>query len=255
MKSRALTILLLVFVSFLSRLEAKSYNDWLVDLRAVDSLADDQINGFSSILRGGNIDGLNENQTYAVKDEILNSFERQETLPTGSIELLCDIATNPKQDDVMRDYAIQHLSTMYPRATDKLQVEKVLWKSLNESNKSIAGTTLIALQRIFKDQPGRLQEIRPHILKLLKNVNANVESRVAAIQLAGEWNMKECESYLIELSQTSNSIPMRLSAIGSLGQIGGSSSIANLEKMLFSKEKPLSVAATKALKRIKARNS
>jgi hypothetical protein len=227
----------------------KSFENWISEMEGMTVAAPDQLNRLYKLLESREIPGLTPDQMYAVKDEVMNALERQEPVPPKAIEVLCRIVRDAKQDEVLRDYAVQHLSSLHGRVVDPALIEGALWHGLSETSLSLAGSSLISLHRIMEKGGGQLEKLDPYILSILKETKAHPESRTAAVQLAGERRLKQAIPHLKRILNGDEAYTLKLAAIGALGQMDDASVDGLLSGASNGKDELLRPAAKKALAR------
>lgn len=136
-------------------------------------------------------------------------------------------------DDVIRDYALQHLAAMKEKHVLSIQLE-ALAAALNEDGVPLAGTTLIGLRSISEQSadPRALERIRDKVPHIIKSQEAPETARITAFALAGELRIQEImpEAFQV-IEDESSSTPLRLAAMRAIGEIGRKE---DLDKLLNS---------------------
>ena len=198
-----------------------------------------------------------------LKNRLLDVLCMQNPPPDGLGDLLAQIYNDHSQDGVIRDYAVQHLGAYYeqeaaqPDSADTLQtVQNVLWQATNEVGDSVAGTALLALERLALEyQTGFDQaKIAATALQMAGNSNAGELTRITAYQVCARTGATDALPLLVQTVQSGETMPERLSAIGALGFLGGTDQVPLLNSLLQGDEAPLKPAAQHALAQILARN-
>jgi hypothetical protein len=162
---------------------------------------------------------------------------------------------NKDQDAVTRDYAIQHLIAWHEREggiepATKETIQKVLQEAALESD-SIAGTALLGLHRISTKEPSiNYQEVNKRALDLALSDKTQLATRVTAVQVCSERNLKEALPMIQLLAQNADNIPLQLSAIAALGRLGDSNQIVVLRRLEREKDQQIQSAVRAALKRL-----
>lgn len=154
-------------------------------------------------------------------DEVLIALRNQEQLPADIETRLAAIATDPGQDLVIRDYALQHLGHLHQEGGgDSAIIEATLWQAASNPQGDLAGTALIALATAASD--GRLPNPAelPKIAKTLAtDPTYSVATRSTALSLLGEHGGEEALPTLQAVSQdTSAPTLLRLGALSALAQ-------------------------------------
>lgn len=199
-----------------------------------------------------------------LKNELLDALCAQVPLPADVGDLLTRMYRDREQNEVIRDYALQHLFTFYEKVEYGIsteaataihaQVQEVLWEAVSEVQASLAGTALLGLSRLAETRrdlnPDR---VAAAAAKLATDVDAGELTRISAMQVCGRLKVAEVLPALKEVAENASSIPLRISAIGVLGLIGGTPELDLLERILTDVNGRLKPAATLASKRIKHR--
>lgn len=211
-----------------------------------------------------NIPGL-----HVVKNDILNALRDQTVSPAGLTDTMIAIYHDPKQDNVTRDYAIQHLISWYEQGaidavTAKEKIQAVLTEasgsdasSLGEAvqkNSSIAGTALLGLHRLsVLDSMFNSTEIGQAALRLAQASDTPIATRITALQICAEREIKQALPTLESLVQISENIPLRISAIAALGQLGGKEQAVFLRQLESCPNEKLRTASQIALRKLQHR--
>jgi hypothetical protein len=197
--------------------------------------------------------GMHPQDFYAIKDAVMALLKEQKRTPLKLTSTLVALYRDHAQDEVTRNYAVQHLSTWYEQAGEKEDIGQLLWESLAEKQTSIAGTSLLALERLQREDASiDSNRLESETLQMLLDSNTTESSRIAAIQLCGKLNLdQEALPTLLEIAKTGKTISLRTAAIGSLGLLANDASVPYLQEMSRSSDERLRVAAQEALKRIR----
>lgn len=191
------------------------------------------------------------------KNELMNALNRQSTLPGVIVDLYATIYRDPAQNEVIRDYAIQHVYEAYPKLTAaKLKGDAIslLREAADESASSTAGTAILALARLAQSNASLAKdEIVTTAFDLASNPSANPSARISALQVIGQLDAQAAVPLLVQTVQNGESVPMQLSAIGALGLVGGRTEIELLNGIAGGGNTRLKPAALTALERIRER--
>jgi len=227
---------------FFGRLEAVK--------RLGNSLKEEERQALIDFLRTYQEEGVRERRGV-LKNDIILVLKKQLRFPADLEGTLMEIFQDPQQDPVVRDYALQHLSTMYERATAKDTIKQLLWDGLNEVETSIAGSALLALERWHGLGAGIEQsQLELAALQLARNQNASELSRITAIQVCAHLKLKEVLSTVVSLVQSKTSLPLQISAVAALGELGGADNRQILETLSLSAGARIQPAAQLALRRL-----
>jgi hypothetical protein len=199
-----------------------------------------------------------------LKNELLDALCAQMPLPADLADLLARMYRDREQNEVIRDYALQHLFTYYEKVEDgvsaeaattiRAQIQEVFWEALSEVQTSIAGTALLGLSRLAETRRDlNTDRVASAASQLATDAGAGELTRISAVQVCGRLKVVEVLPALKEVAETGSSITLRVSAIGVLGLIGGALELDLLERILTDTNERLKPAATLAFKRIKHR--
>ncbi len=236
-------------------------------LRAIHSLRPDlttsEISALCDFLRAKSQTVTNLDAERVLKNDTLNALQRQNPPARELGRLLIDVYRDKEQDVVLRDYAVQHLFTWYeqvaaqeftPPLIDAAQIQQILTKALDETSSSIAGTALLAFDRLAQSHPEFDRErVGAAALNLLRNPASSELAQISAIQVCAELKLKEAVPAAMELAQTAASIPLRISAIGAIGNAGENQQLDLLAKLAASDNAAVKLAANSALNQLQAR--
>lgn len=210
-------------------------------------------------------DPLDQSQLgQVIKNQLLDLLCALNPPPAGLGGVLTQIYGDQQQNEVIRDYAVQHMAAYYEQMTGQhdhsgtLQsVQKILWEAVNEPVGSIGGTALLALKRLSQEYTNNFDEekIAAAALQMADNPIAGELTHITAYQVCGELEIPGALPVVLQAAQTGETIPVRLSAIGALGHLGGPDQIPYLNSVLEEPEDRLKPAANHALAQIMARQN
>jgi hypothetical protein len=213
-------------------------------------------------------DGLDRDQLgQVIKNELLDVLCAMNPPPAGLGDVLAKMYQNPQQDEVIRDYAVQHLAAYYEQMTmqpDNTKTEQaiqnakdVLWDALNETSDSIGGTALLALKRLSQDYTGfdGQGKIAAAALQMAGDNNAGELTHITAFQVCAQLGTTNALPVVLSAAQDGQTISVKTSAIGALGLLGGQEQIPFLNSVLQGNEERLKPAAQHALDKINARQT
>ena len=209
-------------------------------------------------------DGLDKGQLgQVVKNELLDALCAQNPPPAGLGDVLTRMYRDQQQNKVIRDYAVQHLPPYYEQLTlqpgnaeTEQAVQNVLWEAVNETSDSIGGTALLALQRLSQQNPGVDQgKIATTALQMARDNNASELAHITAFQVCAQLGTADALPVVLQAAQNGETIPVRMSAIGALGLLGGTREIPFLNSVLAGTEDRLKPAAQRALEQITTRQT
>jgi hypothetical protein len=197
---------------------AESFNDRIAAARSLGThLTGDDVEALYAFL-------LRRDSESLLKNEILNQLRNQEVPPAGLTDTLIAVFRDRAQEHAMRHYALQHLAASYEDATeaDKELIWRLFRSALSETDSGIAGTALLALWRVHDWQSeGERRRLGEAALRIAVDAQSHELTRITAIQLCGQLGLREAVPAAAELAQSAESVPLRIAAIATLGDVGG----------------------------------
>jgi hypothetical protein len=213
-------------------------------------------------------DGLDRDQLgQVIKNNLLDVLCAMNPPPSGLGDVLAKMYQNSQQEEVIRDYAVQHLAAYYEQMTmqpDNTKTEQaiqnakdVLWDALNETSDSIGGTALLALKRLSQEYTGFDDQgkIGAAALQMAADNNAGELTHITAFQVCAQLDTTNALPVIVSAAQNGQTISVKTSAIGALGLLGGQEQIPFLNSVLQGNEERLKPAAQHALDKINARQT
>jgi HEAT repeat protein len=191
-----------------------------------------------------------------LRNELMDKLTSQAMPPPELVQVLVAIYQDPAQDIVMRDYAVQHMRPAYvqagPEQRDLLQ--QALWNAATETDSSVAGTALLALQSLgheYKEiDADRLGAVS---LNLAGEGRCGELSRITAVQVCGRLGLKQAAPLLTQLAQDADSIPLRIASIAALGDVGDEAARTWLQQLAGQADPRLRPALQTALNKLNRR--
>jgi hypothetical protein len=209
-------------------------------------------------------DGLDHGQLgQVIKNKLMDVLCSLNPPPAGLGEVLTAMYQDRGQDGVIRDYAVQHMTAYYEQlavqddsADARQDVENVLWQAVNETYSSIGGTALLALKRLAQEYPGLDQgKIAATALQMAQDNNVNELTHITAFQICAQLGTANALPIVAAAAKNGETIPVRLSAIGALGLLGGPEQLPYLNSVLAGTDDRLKLAAQHALQQITLRQA
>jgi hypothetical protein len=202
-----------------------------------------------------------------VKNRLMDVLCALNPPPPGLLDLLTQIHHDPDQNVVLRDYAVQHVAAFYQQmeiATDVdpqdksnglAAARKILWDALTETNSSIAGTALLGLTRLARENPEAFdpRQIAGVAEQMAGPATSGELTRITAIQVCAQLNVQDALPVIQAAVQNGQTMTVRISAIGALGSLGGAEVIPLLNSVLQGTEERLKLPAQHALNQIENR--
>lgn len=156
------------------------------------------------------------------KNSLMDVWVFRSEPPDGLARVLIGIATDPDQDVVVRDYALQHLISIYDSAVpDRASMRDALYRALEERQTSLPGTALLALTRLARRYP----EVDPakvgeSALALAGDENCGVMGRITALQVCAGLDMREAVPVAQGILRNPGNPMLRRSARAALEKLG-----------------------------------
>lgn len=144
-------------------------------------------------------------------------------------EVALGVLRDPKQPEVFRNYALQHLGAWILDGNGSPNALRHVGQAAGEVDSSLGGTALIALARISREQGGvPEQEIARVTQTIIRTARASEVSLIAALQLRGESGLEGVREEILALARdAARSTPVRMAAVAALG--AGAESAASRE--------------------------
>lgn len=206
-------------------------------------------------------DGLREIEHEALRNDVMEKLTRQDNLPPGLGTLLVELYRDPKQGDVWRDYCVQFFSTYYERkwkadAVDEGDSERAAMlqafeDALRETDKTIAGTALLAVDRLSANY-GEFSRaaIASNAVLLAANDAAFAPIRMTALLVCEQHGVRDALPTARILAQTGENTHLRMVAIKTLGSMGEPRDEELLKSMAKDPDTNVAAVAAMALARV-----
>lgn len=138
------------------------------------------------------------NVTAAIKNSVLHALRGQIHLPEPYPLLLIGLFNDAGQHPVLRDYVLQHLVHWHEENFEtkvleevREEVRKTLWSALSETTPTLAGTALLGLQYLSREEPKiETSQVGAAALQLASNATAAVASRATALQICAQLQVR-----------------------------------------------------------------
>ncbi len=220
-----------------------------------------------------------------IKNDALDVLLRQDELPEGLGGQLVEMYRDDQHDDVWRDYCVQYFAGYYERRwpspgrrrgpaplpkpgerqavdpspgtlenPERQDIEAAYWEAVSEKDKTIAGTALMAIERLSRVRSEfDRDKIGAAAVDLASDDQCLEGSRITALRVCGLMGRKEVLPAARIVSQTGETTMLRMAAIATLGDLGEEHDIDLVETMAASSEKRIATVAESALQRLKKR--
>ena len=164
----------------------------------------------------------------SLKNQVMDKLLEQQTLPADYGAEMIGLYRNRANDMLLRNFAVQHLDR-YASALairggydatsgDAVKIRSTMDAASRETESSIGGTALLGLERLSQLDPKiDRAAIATRAASCAANASTHLQTRIAAVQLCGEMQIKSSVSTLRALAddQSANTV-LRLSAKHSL---------------------------------------
>jgi HEAT repeat protein len=193
----------------------------------------------------------------ALRNDVMNTLRYQLHPPEGLTELFISLYHERAQDEVMRDYAVQHLVSWYEQLaddTEKRRIRDVFAEALSETDSSIAGMALLGMHNLSAAHPEfATPELAAAALRLARDEAASELVRITALQVSAGRGVAGALPEALRLAETAPTVPLQISAIAAVGALGTAEQRPLLEQLAAGPELRLCPAAQTALKRLELR--
>ncbi len=202
-----------------------------------------------------------------LKNEVMDYLCDLAPPPEGLLALLSQIYQDHGQDEVIRDYAVQHVVAFYQQAggdagmdTQEQKLElatarELLWSATTETDDSIGGTALLGLLHLSQQGWSGVdaQQLATTALKVAGDGGAGELARITALQVCGSLNTGDALAVVLGAVQSGGTLSIQISALGALGALGGKDQIPLLNSIIQNGNDRLVLPAQHALSQINLR--
>ena len=198
-------------------------------------------------------------ESPTVRNEALEAISRQNLRPDDLSKDLIRAYHNPKEDPIWVDFALQHMFTVYSYSKDKKAIRQTLLSvaaSPRKNKHNFGGTALLSLWQLGKTEPDLARQAKAIAAKILLSKTIDQERAITAMQIAresGSTDMLDCARKLAV--DKSALVRLRLSAIGTLGEMGKAEDALILQNLVKDNESRVVRVARYNLKRLRKRAS
>lgn len=210
-------------------------------------------------------DRLDKEQTaQVIKNNLMNALCALNPPSAGLGDVLIRIYQDHQQDEVIRDYAVQHLVGYYEQMAEQgnnaatlLSIKKALLEAVHEPAGSIDGTALLALNRLSQEYTSNFdrEQIGTAALAMAGNPYAGELSHITAYQVCAQIGNRDALPIVLKAAEHGETMTVRLSAVGALGLLGGPDQIPYLSDLLKGTDDRFKPAAKNALRQIAVRQN
>ena len=174
-------------------------------------------------------------EEFAHRNFIMDALREQTDARPRVVDAFTRVYEDPRQGDVMRGYALQHLTSIYiapfdtPRQAQRTRILSTLRAALPEREEgTLAATALIGLHEIAQVDANAVSaaEVERQALELLADPTSGDLTRISALHVAGERNL----SAAVPVARRFAADPeqdwvVRMASVWLLGEAGGDSTL------------------------------
>ena len=217
------------------------------------SLSINERNAVYSLLRNEE----NGENMLVVKNNLLNKLRNQNSMPPELTSAMISMAGDKNLNDIVRAYVIQHLRPQYRDVSDADQRRAIVdtfTAAIGETDKEVAGNALLAMENLSQDfKEISREDVAQVALDMADDDSVKLHNRIAAVAVCGDTGNADALDTVKDLALSDQQTVLKLSAIGTLGKIGGEDDLEQLEQLLVQEPKLFQQAAQAAIKNIKSR--
>lgn len=253
--------------------EFKDFETWPSE-RQLNAVTDIQRNAhLSPAMRDFLVDLASDPSRRAVmRNNAANALGVQDLPVPGWLGKLADQALDPAEAPIWRDYALQHLADqLVPRSEagpprgdfigspnsglDRQRYLAVL-TSVAASNKTVAGTALLHLDRLSREHGVSIDrvEFRALILRVLQGNDVDVGAKVTAFGILG-MRGDVADAVIARQYLTDGDADVRRSAVAALGLLGTEADITAIEAVEVGGDPAVEMAKKAASRRLNERRA
>lgn len=195
----------------------------------------------------------------ALKNDALVVLLNQKQVQEGLGSKLTEMFRDEEHTTRWRDYSLQYLAQYYeevltPDSQEVAEITNTYAVALDARSEKFAGTALIAVERLSRDHAEfDRQAIGDTALKMAISGNTCHDSRITALRVCAMMNKVEVLPQARILAQTGATMPVRLAAIATVGDLGDESDLEYIESLAASDDRRLQRASKTASESLKKR--
>ncbi len=197
----------------------------------------------------------------SMKNELMDLILSQANPPLDVCNLLVEIANDPEQDEVNRDYCIQHFRNCYDVfcATNRPGIvnpeQQMLmdayWKAIDGKEKCLPATALLGVEYLSREHNEIDRKVvGEKALNMAKDYSMSGNARATALQVCTQMGLFDALPLARVESQSGDVITLRMAAIASLGDMGNNEDVKLLETLSADTDERIKISAQSALKRL-----
>jgi len=145
-------------------------------------------------------DSVTEGELRALKNEVINVLKRQPRNVGRLVDELLGLCRNGGTDEVMKEYGMQHLATLYRRADEqrRQRIRGVLEDGLRQKQASVAGTALIGLMNIVEGDGGERGWLGEEAAEIAGDEAYSDGARITALQVSSDRRLRKAAEAALE---------------------------------------------------------
>lgn len=188
----------------------------------------------------------------AVKNDVASAIMNQERLPLEFAPHLIAMYYDRSLDDAWRDYCVQFLGQCYGKIENPQ--ERALVRNLfNDALKDkvgIPGAALIAMTGLADNPEFDGKKIADAAYSLCIDGKVDDMIKTTALQICAKFKKREVLSIARDMIKTSKNVPLKMSAVATVGAIGDNSDHDTLRSLAKSSDIRMRIASKAALKKM-----
>ena len=193
-------------------------------------------------------ESFSASEWHWIVDELITTLRADGANNEQLSQHLAELATSGDHDMITRDYALQHLGHIRSEGGDVEVIDRTLRNSLSETQGTLAGTALLALNTYAEDQ-----SFGSEAIAIATGSEVDMRSRITAMQVAGQQGAQSAGELATDLAtDSSNPVPLRMSAIATIADLGLKSETALLQDLSQSNDLRIRKSAQSSLERLQA---
>lgn len=202
----------------------------------------------------------------SIKSTVMAVLAQQTNHPSPWDGVLEEIYSDPDQHPVIRDYALQHLLTCYeavvenggagsPDPTRRSELLALFWKALDQTNDSIAGTSLLGLLYLSDLEPAvDREQVKTRALALAEQTSCSALVRISAFQVCALLGCEPALPSALTAARESGNLALRISAVAAIGALGTARELPFLDQLAGEANPVIQRAVTEARRRLQAKS-
>jgi hypothetical protein len=200
--------------------------------------------------------------TFAgIKNDVLVVLFNQKQVPENLGTRLTEMFVDEKHTVRWRDYSLQYMSQYYdevskPDDPQRKQIVETYDVALSARKDKYAGTAIMAVERLSRKHPDfDRQKIGDTAVEIALADDTCYDSRISSLRVCALMNRAEVLPQARILAQTGATMPVRLAAIATVGDLGDKSDLEYIESLALSDDRRLQRISKSASANLKKRLS